>query len=246
MDRSCRCDATSRGSSAPYVPDSAARHELLGRYSYLTCDPFSTYVVADGQARCNGEALQQDPWEALCTMLADYPQERRSDLPPLQGGAAGFFGYDLNRTLERLPAQTIPGQRLPQAILHFYDVVVSFDHRDERCWIVSTGWPEQQFAPRIERARLRADEFAALLARPKSPRVALAAATGAWKSNFSREGYIAAVERVIELILAGDVFQANIAQRFTASVSTSFDRLAFYCRLRSLNPAPFGAFATAG
>lgn len=80
----------------------------------------------------------------------------------------------------------------------------------------------------------------------RSPRAALAAVTGAWQSNFSREGYIAAVERVVELILAGDLFQANIAQRFTARVSTLFDPLAFYCRLRALNPAPFAALLRYG
>jgi para-aminobenzoate synthetase component I len=226
--------------------DSSARHELLGRYSYLTCDPFSTYMVVDGQANCHGEALEGDPWEALRTLLAKYPQEHRADLPPFQGGAAGFLAYDLNRTLERLPAPAIPGQPLPQSSLHFYDVVVSFDHRDERCWIVSTGWPEHSFARRGERARRRADEFAALLASPKPPKNDSPGRAGAWQSNFSREGYIAAVQRVIDLILAGDVFQANIAQRFSARLSSSFDPFAFYCRLRSLNPAPFAALLRYG
>ncbi|XLS15907.1 aminodeoxychorismate synthase component I [Bradyrhizobium sp. RDM4] len=227
--------------------DSAARHELLGRYSYLTCDPFSTYIVADGQASCNGEALEGDPWEALRTLLAKYPQEHHPNLPPFQGGAAGFFGYDLNRTLERLPAPAIPGQRLPQSILHFYDVVINFDHSDDRCWIVSTGWPEQDPTRRAERARRRADEFtAALLAGPKTSWNDFSGRTAAWHSNFSREGYIAAVQRVIDLILAGEVFQANIAQRFSARLSTSFDPLAFYCQLRSLNPAPFAALLRYG
>ncbi|WP_028348710.1 aminodeoxychorismate synthase component I [Bradyrhizobium murdochi] len=226
--------------------DSAATHELLGRYSYLSCEPFSTYTVTDGQASYNTEALAGDPWRALRTLLARYPEEHRPDLPPFQGGAAGFFAYDLNRTLERLPAPAISGQRLPQSILHFYDVVISFDHRDDRCWIVSTGWPEQDPARRRERARRRADEFAALLDRPRTPRNDFPATAGAWHSNFSREGYIAAVQRVIDLILAGDVFQANIAQRFSARLSSSFDPLAFYCQLRSLNPAPFAALLRYG
>ncbi|MCK1521620.1 chorismate-binding protein, partial [Bradyrhizobium sp. 17] len=152
----------------------------------------------------------------------------------------------MNRTLERLPAPAIPGQRLPHSILHLYDVVISYDHRNNRCWIVSTGWPEQDPARRGERARRRADEFAALLANPKSPRIVLPGTAGAWNSNFSREAYIAAVQRVIDLILAGDLFQANIAQRFTARLSTIFDPLTFYRQLRSLNPAPFGALLRYG
>ncbi|WP_247989990.1 chorismate-binding protein [Bradyrhizobium sp. 186] len=54
------------------------------------------------------------------------------------------------------------------------------------------------------------------------------------------------MQRVIDLILAGDVFQTNIAHRFSARLSTSFDPLAFFCRLRSLNPAPFAALLLYG
>src|SRR5262249_32272111 len=147
--------------------DSAAADEALGRYSYLACDPFATYVIADGRASWNGEALQGDPWEILRTLLANYPQPHRRDLPPFQGGAAGFFSYDLNRTLERLPPPAIPGNRLPQSVLHFYDAVVSYDHREHRCWIVSSGWPEQNDARQSERARRRADELLALLSSPQ-------------------------------------------------------------------------------
>lgn len=226
--------------------DSAAGHELLGRYSYLTCDPFDTCTIANGQARYNGRAIDGDPWEILQTLLARYPQEHRPDLPPFQGGLAGFLAYELNRTLEELPATADPGQRLPQSILNFFDVVVSFDHRDGRCWIVSTGWPEQDAARRGERARRRANEFAALLDGRNPPPNNCLAAAGTWHSNFSREDYVVAVQRVIDLILAGDAFQANIAQRFSARLSSSFDPIAFYCRLRSLNPAPFAALLRYG
>src|SRR5262245_9432789 len=109
--------------------DSAAKQDSLGCYSYVACDPFSTFIIADGQATCNGEALAGDPWCVLRSLLAKYPQEHHPGLPPFQGGAAGFFAYDLNRTLERLLPPAIPGQGLPQSILHFYDVVLAYDHR---------------------------------------------------------------------------------------------------------------------
>lgn len=226
--------------------DSAARQEFPGRYSYVACDPFSTYKIVAGRVSCNEVTLQGDPWEVLRCLLAEYRQEHRPDLPPFQGGAAGFLAYDLNRTLERLPVPPIPGLGLPESTLHFYDVVISFDHRDSRCWIVSTGWPEQHPARRSERAHRRADEFAGLLAYPRVTPKRSVGVVGPWDSNFSREGYIAAVQRVIDLILAGDVFQANIAQRFSTRLSTSFDPMAFYCQLRSLNPAPFAALLRYG
>lgn len=226
--------------------DSAAGHELFGRYSYLACSPFGTYMVTDGQASWNGELLKGDPWIILRALLAKYPQEHRADLPPFQGGAAGFFAYDLNRTLERLKAPASDLQRVPQCVLHFYDVIMSFDHRDHRCWIVSTGWPELVPMRRRDRAEYRADELATLLTCSNIAQNGTLGGTGTWCSNFTRETYTSAVRRVIDLILDGDAFQVNIAQRFSTRLAPSFDPLTFYCRLRSLNPAPFAALLRYG
>ncbi|WP_370158060.1 aminodeoxychorismate synthase component I [Bradyrhizobium yuanmingense] len=223
--------------------DSAARHEAFGRYSYLACDPFATFMVTEGRASWNGSALDGDPWEALRVLLGKYPQEHCHHLPPFQGGAAGFLAYDMNQTLERLPALA---SRAPQAILHFYDIIISFDHCRQRCWIVSTGWPEKDPTRRETRARHRADEFAALLARPGKELKQSPGKPSSWHANFSRDGYLTAVERVIGLILAGDVFQVNIAQRFSAHLPASFDPIDFYCRLRRVNPAPFAALLRYG
>jgi para-aminobenzoate synthetase component 1 len=135
---------------------------------------------------------------------------------------------------------------VPQAVLHFYDVVIAYDHVEGRRLIVSTGWPERDPTHRIKRAQHRADKLMALLNRHTSPAPSQRNATGAWTSNFSREAYIESVQHVIDLILAGDAFQTNIAQRFSATLGASFDPLEFYCRLRTLNPAPFAAFLRYG
>lgn len=228
--------------------DSAESQGSLGRYSYLASDPFATYMVVDGQATCNGEVFEGlDPWDVLRRLLTRYPQEHRSDLPPFQGGAAGFLAYDLNGTLEQLPGPAQSPHRLPKSILHFYDVVISFDLYDHRCWIISTGWPEQDPARRSERAERRAHEFLAFFreVEPRPPNEFIGIADP-WHSSFSREDYIGAVRRVIDLILAGDIFQANIAQRFTAKLPASFDPIAFYGRLRSLSAAPFAALLRYG
>ncbi|GLR91657.1 hypothetical protein GCM10007857_83750 [Bradyrhizobium iriomotense] len=85
-----------------------------------------------------------------------------------------------------------------------------------------------------------------LLAGSETPRDLFPGEAGAWHSNFSRQRYTAAVNRVIELILAGDVFQANISQRFSAELPASFDPLDFYSQLRTFNPAPFAALLRYG
>lgn len=125
-------------------------------------------------------------------------------------------------------------------------MVLAYDHYEKGCWIVSAGWPEQDATRRGRRARQRADELAASLARPPLQQNCSSTSVNSWQSNFRRDAYLAAVQRVIDLILAGDIFQANIAQRFSARLSSSFDPLAFYCRLRALNPAPFAALLRYG
>ncbi|MDH2348180.1 hypothetical protein [Bradyrhizobium sp. SSUT77] len=165
--------------------DSAARHELLGRYSYVACDPFSTYTIVGGRASCDGVAL----WGIHGMLFALFSPRIGKNIAPifaLPAGRSRLFGLPSEHDVGTIACA---GDSLPGSapILHFYDLVVSFDHRDSRCWIGSTGWPEQDPARRSERAHRRADEFAALLASPSSAPKRSIGFAGAWHSNFSRE-----------------------------------------------------------
>ncbi|MDJ1157970.1 aminodeoxychorismate synthase component I [Chelatococcus sp. SYSU_G07232] len=223
--------------------DSAMRHEALGRWSFLACDPFAVFSVEGGRPSWNGTALDESPLAALRRLLAKHRAPGNPDLPPFQGGAAGYVGYDLGHRLEpHLPPPTGGGLGCPEAFLGFYDVVIAWDHVAGRCLLLSTGQPERDPAQRHRRAGDRAEEALARLRSPEPAR--RAARTGAldWRSNFTSVSYRSAVERVIAAILDGDIFQANIAQRFSAMLPGGFDPLAFYERLRHVNPAPFGAF----
>lgn len=226
--------------------DSAMRDPRLGRFSYVAADPFATFEVRNGVARWNGEALPGDPLDRLAEKLALYRQETVPGPAPFQGGAAGFFAYDFSRDLERLPEPALSEPRIPAVLLHFYDVVVSFDHVAARAFLVSTGWPEADPAAREERALARADVFLERIARPGAAPAGPGGADLAWASNFTRESFADAVRRVVEYIRAGDIYQANIAQRFSATLPAGFDPRAFYERLRAVNPATFAAWLDYG
>lgn len=237
-------DAAERLSDLPHLTflDSALRHATLGRFSYVAADPFGTFVVEEGVASWNGGLLPGEPLAALEACLAAYPQPALAGLPPFQGGAAGFLAYELGAVIEGRPGAPPEPAACPQAVLPFYDVVIAFDHEAEAAWLVSTGWPASS-PTRRDRARRRADEMLARLARPlREPPPPAAALPLAWTSNFTRSGYVAAVEHVIGRILAGDIFQANISQRFTAALPATFEPWRLYRRLREANPAPFAAF----
>jgi para-aminobenzoate synthetase component 1 len=87
-----------------------------------------------------------------------------------------------------------------------------------------------------------ADEFKTAEAKPSL----MGSQQSGTSSNFTRESYEAAVVRTVEYILAGDIFQANISQCFSAKIPDEFDALAFYKKLRALNPATFSAFLDYG
>ena len=200
-----------------------------------------------------------DGLSLLAAKLAPWQADTISGLPPFQGGAAGLWAYDLNRSLEKIPRPAFDEFCVPALCVGLYDVVLAFDHQTGQAWIVSQGFPEREPAARRRRAAQRAKEFAAWLAAPPPVEPPLdgdvlaadhlapsypAAGPAGLVSNFSPSGYVAAIERVIDYIRAGDVFQVNLAQRL---LFPARERAAIlYGRLRRCNPAPFAGYFDLG
>ncbi len=228
--------------------DSAMRHDTLGRYSYVGADPFGKLIVRNGVASWNGETIDAPPLDAIAHCLNRYRMDDKDGLPPFQGGAIGFFAYEFGRLLERLPQPDAPAQgSMPDAAWYFYDVIFAFDHQVQRAWMLSSGFPEQNSNARQQRSDDRAEYFWKIVqASPDQGRSDLKhnqrIARTSWRSNFDREAYMEAVAKVVEYILDGDVFQANIAQRFIADLPDGFDRWRFYRALRERNAATFAAY----
>jgi para-aminobenzoate synthetase component 1 len=244
-------DLLPRLASLPHVllMESALRHPVLGRYSFLTADPFEWILGIRGSA---------DPFAVLAERLRHYHAEPLPGLPPFQGGAAGLFGYDLCHHLERLPRPAMDEFEVPDLAVGLYDWVLAFDHLEERAWLISTGFPEAEPARRQRRARRRADGVKRWLSAAPAGSTGRHVANvphrlarkwpiadcGGVTSNFSREGYLEAVRRVIEYIHAGDCFQVNLAQRLLTPAEEP--PLELYLRLRARNPAPFAGYFELG
>ena len=260
----------------PYLVllDSAMTDAPLGQHSFLMADP-ATLVRSKGvltQRRTPASEawmrVDGDPLTVVRELLAPFASDSIPGLPPFQGGAAGYLGYDWGAMLERAPRPKYDDLDIPDVVLGIYDWVITWDHRTNRAWLVSTGMPEMGPA-RSERAARAAGICEGTASgrreggkagdgsRPARPPAAPALAaptypvpdvTGATRlglrSNFTRDGYLQAVARVIEYIRAGDIFQANLSQRLEAPLaSTPFD---LYRRLRPRNPAPFAAYLDFG
>jgi para-aminobenzoate synthetase component 1 len=228
------------------------RDSTLGRYSFVAADPFDYWQLP---AAAGGDGLAQ-----LAARTAAFSSATLPGLPPFQGGAAGLLGYELARSLESLPAARFDEFCMPALALGLYDVVVAFDHQTQRAWVVSQGFPELDPARRRQRAERRLEEFLRILASPRpmdagrpalpsvgreqlAPQYPLEGVAGL-TSSFSKDHYLRALRRVIDYIVAGDVFQVNLGQRLLCPARGGSPAL--YSRLRERNPAPFAGYFDLG
>ncbi len=218
--------------------DSSLEMEGYGGYSFMGFDPYlvllfrggkSTYLERGGGRR----TAREHPLEALRRELG----ARRIPGPggegaPFVGGAMGYLSYELGRYLERLPATVTDDIALPEMALGFYDKVVAHDHRRRRTLLFLTP-PDGGGACRERALRL-------LEAAPLKPAWSGGGGGAGFTSNFTHDEYVAAVKRIKEYILAGDIYQADLTQRF----STTLKRHPWetYRLLRRLNAAPFSAY----
>lgn len=202
--------------------DSAGR----GRYSFIAVDPFC--ILKQG-----------NPFSSLADALKKFNVATHPGLPPFQGGMAGFISYDALHYLEKIPRHRLNDMSFSDFVFGVYDLVLAYDHSLKRAWIFSSGLPEVDTKQRMQRAEKRAVWFRNEIAKAKSLSIA-AIQSGPLQSNFTPSVYQAAVRKVKEYILNGDIFQANISQRFKAPFySHPFD---LYQRLRAINPSPFSAY----
>src|SRR5207302_3598078 len=235
-------------------------------YSFLAADP-ATAVRSKGlltQQLVEGTWIRvaADPLAHIGALVASHATTPVAELPPFQGGAAGYVGYDWGMMLERVPRPRYDDLAVPDLLLGLYDWVIAWDHAAGRAWVVSTGIPERG-AARERRAASRLAFVREVLARDAgcemrdaSPRIPLPASrisaapsypvpdVPRVRSNFTREGYLHARARVIQHLYPGDLLQANLSQQLQAPLVGA--PLDLYRRLRQRNPAPFSAFLDFG
>jgi para-aminobenzoate synthetase component 1 len=243
-----------RLTALPYRPDSAQLFEAIadepwsvfldsgwprstaGRYDILTARPGTTLVTragmteirhADGRA----ELSPANPFDLLRSHLA---ADGEATGLPFAGGAIGYFGYDLARRLDPLPSLAEDAEGLPEMAVGIYDWAVLVDHQAQTCQLVSAGRD-----PRTER---QWPGLVRLFADPPPPGATprMPFRCGPVTSNFDPASYRQAFARIQQYITAGDCYQVNLAQRFSAPVSG--DHWLAYQALRRLNPAPFSAY----
>ncbi|MEE8471398.1 MAG: aminodeoxychorismate synthase component I [Dehalococcoidia bacterium] len=230
--------------------DSGMDPQKLGRYSFMGSDPFLVMKSRGKEitlvSRQGEKVLWGNPFDVLGELLNEHKLDENPTPLPFVGGAVGYLSYDLGQFIERLPSTAVDDLQLPECYLAFYDAVVAFDHLEGRAYAIATGFPEAG-VERLTKAESSLQELRRMLAdvpRSEDDETArfdrLSGGPIGLRSNFTHEGYIEAVEAVREYIRAGDIFQANLSQRFESDMP--WPPYELYRRLRRINPAPFASY----
>ena len=231
-----------------FLFESVVGGERVGRYSCLGAGPFLQFDAFDRQiVLTEGDETKRyvvdDPLEHLHQMIEDYRAPHLDSLPRFCGGAVGYAGYDTVRYTERLLNPPHDDRKLPDMSFALYDRMVIFDQIQKTIQVVvHADVRKGNLQEAYDQACRRVDALCTQLNTPTEKlHLADISRTGdpqiPFRSNFTREGYEAAVEKSKEYIRAGDIFQVVLSQRL--AVTTTASSLDIYRALRVVNPSPF-------
>ena len=252
----------------PVLLESARVHEKIGRYSFVTAEPYLIFrstgetvelsLPATPRGKYGRRAtMNRKPLMKLRELMANYRTERIPGLPPFTGGAVGFFSYDFVRQFENVPSAAVNDLAIPEACLLFVDLVIAFDHLQGRSWvIVNPGARGQEIGyrrPEPDQWPGLYDEAAArllslrekLLERRNPEPEPGKGLHREFTPQMTRSDFESMVRRCKEYIAAGDIYQANLSQRFSVELGDA-DPLRLYKVLRGINPSPFASYCDLG
>jgi anthranilate synthase component I len=221
--------------SPAFLLESAEQGQRVGRYSFIGVRPRKVVRWSLGDAG--------DPYALAAEEVGAFSQAPFPGAPPFAGGAVGFFGYDLVRTVEPLGDPNPDVLGLPDMALMLSDVLVVFDHLKHTITILVNVYAEDgddveaayadALATIAKARRLLAGPVPTVEPTPARPRPEFA-------SNMPREQFEAMVARIVEYVHAGDAFQVVPSQRWSARVDA--DPFSIYRGLRVVNPSPYMYF----
>ena len=241
-----------------FILESVTGGEIRGRYSIIGLKPDLIWRCRGEVSEINREArfdrnsfAPQDgnPLDGLRTLIAECRIDMPADLPAAAAGLFGYLGYDMIRLVEHLPDINPDPIGVPDAVMIRPTVVAVLDGVKGEVTLVSPAWVNSGLSARAAYAQAAERVMDALrdLERPVSSthrELSGAAHVGAPVSNFTKDGYLAAVEKAKDYIKAGDIFQVVPAQRWAQDFT--LPPFAMYRALRRVNPSPFMFFFNYG
>ncbi len=239
---------------SPFFLDSGEGYEELGGYSYMGSSPFLEATAYPDRLellwpnRSHQETIPlhtSDCFDFL-NECSDKYQVLHSPFP-FSGGAVGFLSYDLKSEIESLPDYAEDDLNLPLWRFAWYDGIVVYDHTQGSYWVTACGVEENGTCnadlahSRVENLEQFLNSFVPeQLGESQDLENQATYPNSVIIPSVSREHYLVDLKRVIDYIYAGDIYQANLTQRF--SMAWQGDVWNLYTQLHKQNPAPFAAF----
>jgi anthranilate synthase component 1 len=216
-----------------FLLESVEGGETIARYSFLGGDPFLVKRYRDDQPA--------DFMQDIRATMERFSSVKLPGLPPFTGGAVGYFGYDMVRTIEEIPKTGTDDLGVDDAVLMFYKTVLAFDHLRHQIHIISNVIVDGSHEPIDVQYAKAVDEIRRIEGVLRSPLEIPVTAPKegdvAVRSNFEKKDYLNAVARAKEYIAAGDIFQVVLSQRFEVDLPAS--PFEIYRALRIVNPSPY-------
>ena len=248
----------SGGQKDSFILESVTGGEIRGRYSIIGMKPDLIWRCHGTSSEINRESrfdpnsftpLEGSPLDSLRALIAECRIDMPVDLPAAAAGLFGYLGYDMIRLVEHLPNINPDPIGVPDAVMMRPTVVAVLDGVKGEVTIVSPAWFKSGLSTRAAYAQSAERVMDALrdLERPVSTEqrhLSGSVHVGEPVSNFTKQGYLQAVEKAKDYITAGDIFQVVPAQRWTQDFN--LPPFAMYRALRRVNPSPFMFFFNYG
>jgi anthranilate synthase component 1/para-aminobenzoate synthetase component 1 len=200
-------------------------------------------------------AIRSNPINTLRSLLNEYKSIKIPGIDGFTGGAVGYFSYECRHLFEKLSKLAKDDLLLPDMYFMFVDTLCVFDHIENKLSIISNIYPDkplgQAYDEAVERIERLESSLRALTESGRSNlRAEIASSPAAEggkaprndvRSTFTKVGFEDAVRRAKEYITAGDIYQANLSQRFCVDIR-AIDPLILYEQLSNINPSPFACY----
>lgn len=225
----CQIYEAFRNNKDTILLDSSKEDEKLSKYSFIGLNPYMIFESNKNQSYIDGKKVKGNPFEVLEELLNRDIDIESSDIP-LIGGAIGYMSYDAGRIIEDLPDSSIEDFNIPDMKFAFYKNIIIFDLTNNKQYISYFEDEEEKVEDilrKIEALKIEKEEF-------------VFNTENKFISNFRKDDYKKAITKLKDYIRSGDVYIANMTQRFYCE--NEEDSFSIYKKLRSINKAPFAAY----
>ena len=221
----------------PVWLDSCRPLSHMGRYDIISANPGSLLITEGATTRIQSpqgtSSSTDNPFDLVAEALAPISTSQANKDLPFCGGALGYFGYDLGRRLEQLPSLAEADVQLPDMAIGIYDWAIVQDHHQQHAWLIFLPSCTAPMRNDLE-ARCRDAGNISQEKEEKSFNIS------GFKEVVKPKDYEKAIAVIHDYIDAGDCYQVNFTQRFSATYQG--DCYQAYRHLRQILPSPFSAF----